>query len=420
MRMYQENPHRFFAIVSVLVLFFIALGFPLHGYAIDDTPIVVRQEIGTPLQAAQDLIGEKNFKAALVKIREADAIDSKTASEIFVIERLRTLAAVNAGDNVVASKSIEIMIESGRLNGKDRVQYVQTLGGIYYRIKQYKKAALWFSRYLEEGGTDPGVHDLLSQAYYLDGDYDRAGSEILNSIQLEEKNGRIPSEQQLQLLASCAIKKIDTTDYIYALEKMLTYYPKKEHWADLLSRIQAKPEFSGRLSLDVLRLKLSVGQLDTPADIMDMAQLSLQAGFPSEALKILRQGFRSGALGAGDDFARQKRLQDLAVKAAADDARSLSQSEAEVLKLKDGVSMANLGFTYITLGKYEKGLSLIEGGLTNSASARRDEITLHYGIALLESGQREKALQIFKSVRGKDGIALLARYWAIHLSRHPS
>src|SRR2546423_15588637 len=67
----------------------------------------VRPEVGKPLQAAQEMIRAQKFKQALDKVREADAVGGKTASENYMIERMRLAAATGAGDVETAAGSIE-------------------------------------------------------------------------------------------------------------------------------------------------------------------------------------------------------------------------------------------------------------------------------------------------------------------------
>ena len=76
------------------------------------------------------------------------------------------------------------------------------------------------------------------------------------------------------------------------MEKLVTYYPKKEYWVDLLSRLQRKPNFSDRLSLDTYRLSLATGSMSAPADYMEMAQLALQADLAERRQAGRRQGLR--------------------------------------------------------------------------------------------------------------------------------
>jgi tetratricopeptide (TPR) repeat protein len=382
-----------------------------------EQPVVLRPEVGKPLQAAQELMKARKYKEAQAKVREADGVQGKTPIESFTIERMRAAAAYAVGDRETATKSFEAVLAANRLPAADKLNVMQALATTYYQARDYSKAATWFSRYLSEGGDDPSIRALLTQTYYLAGDYGRAAKELQAEIQAEEKAGRTPGEDRLQLWANSALKQGDKAGYVQSIEKLVAYHPKKEYWADLLNRVQQKPGFADRLALDVLRLKLATGQLSTADDYMEMSQLALQAGFPAEAVKIIEQGFKSGVLGAGAEAARQKRLRDLAVKTAADDLATMGKEERDAGGGKDGTGLVNLGYAYVTTGQVDKGLALMEKGLKAGGIKRSEDAKLHMGIAYLHAGQKAKAIETFKSVQGSDGTADLARYWMLHAGR---
>jgi len=416
---------RFAPIFVLLAAVGLTAALPMAGvaplaYAADDSAKAetVRPEIGTPLQAAQALLKEEKFKEALAKIAETDAVADKTPYEIYVIDRLRGAAAARAGDTDLAGKSFEAVIASGRLAPAEKAKIVQALGSLYYDAEKYPKAIEWLSRSLKENGNDPQTRTLLIQSYYLSNDIPRATSELQKDIAADESAGRTPTETTLKLLVSCALKSNDKPAYLGSLEKLNTYYPKKEYWIDILSRIQAKPGFSDHLTLDVYRLKAATAQLQTSAEFTDVAQLSLLAGFPAEAKKTLDQGFQSGVLGSGPDAAKQKRLRDQASKGMADDQRTMAQSEASVNSSKEGTGQLNLGYALVTAGQFDKGLALMENGLKKGGLKRPEDAKLHLGIAYQLAGQKDKAIQAFKSVQGSDGVADLARLWIMQVN-HP-
>jgi len=378
----------------------------------------VRPEIGKPLQAAQDLVKAQKYREALAKIHEADAIGGKTPVEQFTIDRMRAVAAYGASDFETAAKSFEAVIATGRLSSGDQIKYVQTLGGLYYRIKDYPKAITWLSRYLKEGGDDPKIRALLVQTYYLNNDLARASQALRADLQADDKAGRTPSEDQLQLLANLAARQNDKAAYANAMERLVAHYPKKEYWADLLNRVQSKPGYADRLALDLYRLKLASGQLNSAAQYMEMSQLALQAGFPAEGKKIVELGFQNNLLGTGPEAARHKRLRDLAAKSAAEDVKTMAQGEADANKNKDGIGLVNLGYAYITTDQFEKGISLMEQGVRKGELKRPEDAKLHLALAYLQAGKKAKAIQMFKTVQGNDGTSDLARLWVMQIN-HP-
>ena len=382
------------------------LGLAPLAYAAD----TVRAEVGKPLQEAQKLTASGKHKEALSKLREADNIGGKTPFETYQIERVRASAAAAAGDNDAAIRAFEFLINSNRLSPAEAPKFTQGLAGFYYRAKDWPKAITWINRSLKDG-ENAQMRALLIQTYYVSGNYAAAAKEL-------QANGRASSEEQLQMLANIQLKQNDKAGYVNTLEKLAGSYPKSSYWADLLNRVSGKPGFSDRLSLDVWRLKMVNGLLTKPGDYMEMAQLALQAGNPAEALKIVEQGYKKGALGTGADAARHQRLKDLANKTLADNAKNAATAEAELIKLKDADGLATLGFAQVSSGAADKGLALMNQAIKMGGLKRPEEAKLHLGIAYANAGKKANALSAFKTVQGADGAADLARYWVLNLN-HP-
>jgi hypothetical protein len=147
---------------------------------------------------------------------------------------------------------------------------------------------------------------------------------------------------------------------------------------------------------------------------MEMAQLSLQAGYPAEAKKIVERGYASGALGTGAEAERHKRLRDLALKHDAESSASIAARAGEAAAAKDGNALVQAGYVYVTMGEADKGIALIEQGIAKGGLKRPDEARLRLGMAQLQSGKsKSKAQQTLRSVQGSDGGADIARLWIV-------
>jgi hypothetical protein len=376
-----------------------------------------RPEIAKPLQEAQQLAQGGKVKEALAKLAETDAVPNKTPYESFMIDRMRGPIAAAAGEDKTAIKSLEVLVASERVPVADKLAFMPYLATLYFRQKDYPNAVTWSTRYLNEGGNDPKIRTLQIQSYYLSNDFTHAAQELRADIEAGEKAGKAPTEDQLKLLASAVQKQNDKAGYVEVLEKYITYYPKKEYWADLLGRVFAKPGFSERLQLDGYRLKQATGLFGAARDYTDMAELAMRAGFPAEAKNTLDQGFQSGVLGSGADAARHKRLRDAAAKAMADDEKTMAQGEADAKKSKDGTGLVNLGYAYVTAGQADKGIGMMEQGIRNGGIKYPEEAKLHLAVAYAKTGKKAEALQTLKTIKGSDGVADLAHYWTLHLKQ---
>src|SRR6185437_8511418 len=323
-----------------------------------------------------------------------------------------------SGDYGTAAKSIESVINSGHVSGAAQSKMVLALGQIYYRQGEYPKAIVWLTRYQSESG-DNSNHNLLVDSYFRSGDLAKAYKETKADISAEEKAGRAPSPEQLDMLLSCANKMNDKAEYLAALEKYASYRPTKEIWAALIARLENKQGFSNsRLHLDLLRLGAQVGTLSKSGEYMEYVELALQANFPSEGKKAVDAAFKSGVFGNGAEAARQKRLQDLVNTKVAADPKAAADAEADAAKNSNGEGMLAVGFDYVTSGQADKGLALMEKGIATGDLKHPDDAKLHLGIAYALAGKKAKALSTLKSVGGTDGTADLARYWVMAIN-HP-
>lgn len=375
----------------------------------------IRPEVGKPLQAAQEFIRQKDYKDALAKVHEAEIVPDRTAYESALVEQLRGIAAAGAGDQATAIRSFETLIAGGSLSPAEQLRFSEAIAELAYQAKDYRKTITWADRYYKEGGTDDQLRRFLAQAYYLQGDFAGAAKELQGQIQAGERAGRTAPEEQLQLLASAYLKQNDGVGYAAVLEKLVATHPTPDYWADLIRRVTTRSGFADRLQLDVGRLALNAGTVNTPGRFVELTELALQAGLPGEAKAIIQKGAAVGVLGAasGADADRQKRLRDLATRSADDDLKALPANEKEAAAAKDGTGLVNTGLDYIGHGQLEKGIALIEQGLQKGGLKHPEDAKLRLGVAYLAAGHKDRAIQIFRTIDGTDGTADLARLWIL-------
>lgn len=376
----------------------------------------LRPDVGKPLQAAQDLIKAGKYKEALAKVREADGVGNKNAHESFMIERMRIAAASGAGDVDTAAKSFEALAGSGKVSAADKARMAESIAGGYYRAKDYARAMQWCQRYFKEGGSSAAMRTLLIQSQYLSGDFAGAARELTGEIQAAEKSGTPPAQDRLNLLLNAATQLKDQNTTVFALERLVTYYPRKEYWVDLLSRMQRKPGFSDRLVLDTYRLSLATGSMSAAADYMEMGQLALQAGHVLEAKQVVDKGFAANILGQGPEAERHKRLRDLVARKIDEAKATAAAEEKDALAAKDGNALVAIGFAHAMGGDSAKGIALMQQGIAKGSLKRPEDAKLHLGVAQVMAGDA-KAQATLRGVGGADGTADLARLWSLYARR---
>lgn len=378
----------------------------------------VRPEVGKPLQSAIDLLKARRGKEALAKAREAQAIPDKTPYESYLVTRVVGQAAAAAGETAAAASALESAAASSAAPEAERRQLLAAAAAQYYALKEYGKAAALANRYLQQGGTDRSLRTIYVQSLYLGGNFAAAAREIAADVDAEEAAGRAPSEEQLQLLANAHLQSKDSLLYTRAMEKLVTYYPKRDYWLNVLHSVVSRPGFNERLAIDVARLKLETATMRSAQEYLDFAQLTMIEGFPAEAVKVIDKGYAAGMLGAGAEAERHRRLKDLAAKNLAEDKKIIAQEEQKGAGAKDGKTQFTEGFNYVLHGRNDKGLAMmLEGLKMGSGFTRADHARLQLAYAYHVAGQKEKAIQTFKAVTGADGASALARLWLIRLRR---
>jgi hypothetical protein len=368
--------------------------------------------------AIKPLMDAKNYAEVQSRITQADAVAGRTPYEEYVLNRMKlTLASATANDQA-AITALEAIVASERLKGAEQAEFINALANYYYNGKNYPKAVEWFKRYQAVSPTPEKVRPSLVRAYYLSNDFASAKTELLPIIAATEASGKAPSQEDLRLLASSATKLKDEATYLSALEKLAANYPTDEIVADLLNRgVARKPGFDAQTNMiNVYRLESTAVKTMGADEYVDLAELALAAGFPTEAKKAMDAGYAANVLGTGGNAAKHKALRDKATKGAADDAKNIAAGEASAAKAKSGAGLVNLGWAYATMDQYDKGIGLIQQGIAKGGLKAPEEAKLRLGMAQARGGKKAEAIATFQTVKGGGGAGDLAKYWILVLN----
>lgn len=381
----------------------------------------VRPELFKLLDPAQikPLMDAKNYAEVQNRVQQAEAFPNRTPYEDYVINRMKLSLGSATGDNAIAMPALEAVINSGRMQGQEKADFIQALANMHYNAKDYPKAIEWFQRYQKESPTPEKVGPALVRAQYFSKNYAGARDALLPLIAATEKAGQKPSDEDLRLLASSANQLKDDAGYLTALEKLVTYYPSDDYWTDILNRgVARKPGFDAQSNMiNVYRLELAAVKQMSAGEYTDLAELALRDGFPAEAKKAMDAGYAAGVLGKGSDAKAHGALRDKATKGAADDAKNIAAGEASASKAKTGAGLVNLGWAYATMDQGDKGVGFIQQGIAKGGLKNPEEAKLRLGMAQVRAGKNADAIQTFQTVKGGGGAGDLAKYWIVLLQQ---
>lgn len=376
------------------------LGVALHAVA----QVNMRPEVARSLQAAQEAIQAKLPDIALQRIQEARATPQLSEPEKMFLERLSVVAAMNAQKFDLAASSLEYLLQSKELSAADRLTLTETMVSVSQRNKDHAKVVQWARRYAQDGGKNQRVHTMKVQALALQGLH----KEVVQEMQDAYKTAEYQAEEaELRIYAFSQKQLKDDAGYVNTLAQLVTRFPNKEYWTDLLNAMGRVPGISARTQLDVSRLMEAAGTMQEGEDFIDTAQFAIKAGLPHEALRVLDQGQAAGLYKGTLTSQAAKVKQQAQQRATEDDKATKSLSLAS----DNGPMLVQLGDVLLSKGQwveaaeaYQKALS--KGGLKREADAR-----LHCGMALFKAKQMEQAKAMLQSVSGDASATMMAGLW---------
>lgn len=364
----------------------------------------MRPELAKPLQAAQEAIQAKQPDLALQKIQEARSTSQLTDPEKMYLERLSVVAAMNAQKFDVAASSLDYLLQSQQLSAADRLTLTETMVSVSQRNKDHAKVVQWARRYAQDGGKNQRVHMMKVQALALQGLHKEVVQEMNEAYKVAAYQ---PEESELRIYAFSQKQLKDDAGYVSTLTQLVTRFPSKDYWSDLLNILGRAPGINARTQLNVSRLMDAAGTMEEAEDYLDTAQFAIKAGLPYEAMRVIDQGQGAG-LYKGTTAAAASKLKQQAQQRAAEDEKAL---KSLTVASDSGPVLVQLGDVLLSKGQWADAVeayqkALVKGGLKREADAR-----LHCGIALVKTKQFDAAKAMLQSVAGDASSMQMANLW---------
>ena len=297
----------------------------------------VGPKVGVPLKAAQEAIQKKNWNGALAKIKEAQAVQPRTAFEDYKINELLWYVYLQQGRNADAARLLEQQIASPNMPGNEKVQRTKTVAQLYFRAGNYAKANQAASQYLKSAPGDQEAQLLVAQSLFQQKDYKGAIAAANRLI----KPGQKPSEDLLQLLLRSNYELKDQAGTAEALNLLLTYYPSPDTWARVLNGYLEKTKHDHEL-IALYRLAEDVGALRKASEYVDMTQALVVGGFAIEGQRVLEHGIASGAF-SPEEQGRAQRTLESAKRRADEQRKQLPGADKAMAAAATGNAVYDLG-----------------------------------------------------------------------------
>jgi len=299
--------------------------------AVPAQALTVSAKVGPLLNEAKALMTSGNYSAAMAKLREAESAKS-TPDDTAAINSMKQYIGVKTGDAALG----------GAAGAKAKFAND-------YNAGKFKDVIADADLLRKNNALDSQSQLIIGQAYYKAGDY--AGCVRYSKT--------IGGDTALELQARCAYEIGDDATQRSALEQLVSRSGKPEYWKNLLRLSERVKGMSDHNTLDVNRIKMMTGNINTKDEYILLAQLALQLGNAAEAQTVMEKGAAAKVL--TDD--RSARLLALAKTQAAANAAGEAKALADANAQPQGDALLKVGENMIGEGKAKDAIGVIQNGL---------------------------------------------------------
>ncbi len=373
----------------------------------------VSAKVAKPLKAAQEAMGKEAWDEALAKIREAQAVEGRTAFDDYQINEFLYFVSVKKGDYTTAAPALEEVLKTDYLAPELVNDRIKTLAQLNFQIKNYPKAIEYGKRWAEVAPDEPNAFELTGQAQYLTDDNQGSIQTLNSAVETARRTGKPVKEQWLQVILSAYDRMDDTAGVSKTLEELAKEFPTPKYWEQLLDSVYATPDNDDRTVLEIHRLRDQVGVLKRADDYVEMADIAATVGIPNEALKAMEKAQLAEGVDAKDKERRAGRIAELK-RQADSDRKSLPGLEKEAPTAKTGETYYALGVGYLSFDELQPAATALKSAVQKGSLKRPDEAQITLGRTLLKLKQAEEAKQAFAAVPQDSKLARIARLWAIY------
>jgi len=363
---------------------------------------------------AQELLKSGNGPATLAKLKELGTLPNLTPYEKYLIVRVRGPAEYVSNDLAAASADFDTLLAGDLLPASERLTILKASASVLYTSEQYPKAAVAIQRYLDAGGDDAQLRELLPQTLYIAKDYAAAAKGFRAQVDAAYAAGRTPTEKTLRLLASSYVESKDDVSYNWTLDRLAVGYPKADYWDKEIATAAHTEKFSERLLVDKYRLRMQVLGAINDDDRLSYAAMAAHAGYPEEAKIVLDNAFATKPF-TGADLKEANALRADVNKSAASDRAQRAANESAARSAKDGNALVSLGVLETVGGNAQQGAQMIADGIAKGGIRSPEEAALHLGYAQIKAGHDADAVKTLQAIKsGPNGLVPLAHVWILY------
>lgn len=372
--------------------------------------VQLSKDVAQPLQQAQDAMRLKNPDRAMELAQQVLKLPDLTSQERQYSLRIAAAAANAMSQWTIVANISRELLQFPDLPAADRTIMNEALLNSLWQLQDHAQyistARAYLQTSLQTSGSNASVFTRMLRSLAEKNEQLVLINEVNMRVTKLQVDGQKSEEVDLVLMAQAQRHLKDDAGYMDSLFLLVSQFPNKSRWNELIRRTGMLPNFNPRLELDIYRLLEKTGNLIEVTDFQEMAALANKVGLPCEARRALQQGIDLGVLGRSADIASSNAAQKQCNE-------ETNQLTALLRSARDANAMKAIADVYSSQQDWAAAANTYAKALSLTSLRRPDELRLHYAIALFLIGSKEDARNQLAHVKDDVSSRQIARLWAI-------
>ncbi len=356
--------------------------------------------------AAQEASKKGDYATAITDIKGSINAATQTCEKVGAMQAYRSYA-YNSHNWQELVNAAEMMNASDAVSAKDKTGNLLMIANAQQQLRHLDKALPPLKEYIKQTGGTPSEWSNLAELQHNLGDCPGA----LQSID-KATGGKNLAESQLLIQQDCYFKSKDAAKRLPVMEQLVTRFPKKGYYTDLLALYQlATPPIDDRALLNLYRLGYQRDYVSSADDILHYAKLADSSGASNEALRVIDQSVSKKKFSLDD---KSKNLEAQEKRASAEDTAAVAQLDKESQAGKNGDKDVKVGMMYFGLEKYAEAAAALSRGLSPDHIARvqrPDDANMALGISYARLKKFPDAEKAFNAAKADPRMTKAADLW---------
>ena len=367
----------------------------------------MRERVYTRLAEAQECAEVDDVECAqqrLAQVREMDDLNSYETAQMWNFYAFIYFGQDNYRE---AIRAYEMVLEQPELPLGMEQTTMYTLCQLYFQQERYDDSLAMLDRWFglaEDPGADPYV--LRAQLFYSLQRFEEGIEPVLTAIGINQELGRAPQENWYRLLNVFYYELEDYENVIDVLRTMIEIWPKREYFVQLSAMYGQEGNDAAQLGL--YEVAHEAGWLARGNELIQMAQLLLQADVPIRAARILENALNEGTIESDE---RNWRLLAQSWQLAQEDDKAVPALTRAAGLAEDGTLDISLAQSYQNLYEWDQCVEAAREGIRKGDLRREDQAYMILGACLFELKEYSAARTAFQEAAEDERSRSNARSW---------